>query len=65
VVAAHQHLRASGRPGYVDGRGELAAGFPDDEARIRWFAELGAGLIGAAGPRSSAGASTVASGAAR
>jgi len=50
VVAAHQHLRASGRPGYVDGRGRLNPGFPDGETRIRWFAELGAELIGAAGP---------------
>ena len=49
VVVAHQHLRASGRPGYVDGHGRLAAGFADGEARIRWFAELGAELIGAAG----------------
>jgi hypothetical protein len=48
VVAAHQHLRASGRPGYVDGEGRLNPGFPDGEARIGWFAELGAELIGAA-----------------
>ena len=48
VVAAHQHLRASGRPGYVDGRGRLNPGFPDGEARIRWFAEQGAELIAAA-----------------
>lgn len=48
VVAAHQHLRTSGRPGYVDGQGRLNPGFPDGEARIRWFAELGAELIGAA-----------------
>lgn len=45
VVAAHQHLRASGRPGYVDGEGRLTGAFPDGEARIRWFAELGADLI--------------------
>ena len=56
VVAAHQHLRAAGRPGYVDGAGRLDPGFPDGEARIRWFAELGAELIAAA-PR---GASTAA-----
>ena len=48
-MAAHQHLRASGRPGYVDGEGRLDPGFPDGETRIRWFAELGAELIGAAG----------------
>ena len=45
VVAAHQHLRAAGRVGYVDGDGALAPGFPDGETRIRWFAELGAELI--------------------
>jgi hypothetical protein len=45
VVAAHQHLRASGLTGYVDGEGRLATGFPDGESRIRWFAELGADLI--------------------
>jgi hypothetical protein len=50
VVAAHQHLRAAGRPGYLDRAGRLEAGFPDGESRIRWFAELGAGLIGAASP---------------
>ena len=48
VVAAHQHLRASGQQGYVDGQGRLNPGFPDGESRIRWFAELGAELIGAA-----------------
>jgi len=47
VVAAHQHLRASRRPGYVDGEGRLNPGFPDGESRIRWFAELGAELIDA------------------
>ena len=41
---------ASGRPGYVDGEGRLNPGFPDGETRIRWFAELGAELIGAASP---------------
>jgi hypothetical protein len=48
VVAAHQHLRASGQPGFVDGRGELNPGFPDGPSRTRWFSELGADLIGAA-----------------
>ena len=42
VVAAHQHLRSSGRPGYVDREGRLETGFPDGEARIRWFRDLGA-----------------------
>jgi len=50
VVAAHQNLRASGRPGYVDGEGRLGPAFPDGESRIRWFAELGAELIHAASP---------------
>ena len=45
VVAAHQHLRSSGRPGYVDREGRLAMGFPDGEARIRWFRELGAEIV--------------------
>ena len=48
VVAAHQHLRASGQRGFVDGRGELNPGFPDGPSRTRWFSELGADLIGAA-----------------
>jgi hypothetical protein len=48
VIAAHQHLRSEGRPGFVDRDGVPNAGFPDAEARIRWFAELGAGIIGAA-----------------
>jgi hypothetical protein len=50
VVAAHQQLRTSGRPGYVDGQGRLNPGFPDGESRIRWFAELGAELIDVASP---------------
>jgi hypothetical protein len=45
VVAAHQHERANGRPGFVDADGRPAAGFPDTESRIRWFWELGANLI--------------------
>lgn len=45
VVAAHQHLRASGRPGYVDRQGRLNPGYPDSESRISWFAGLGADLI--------------------
>lgn len=48
VVVAHQHLRAAGRPGYVDGAGRLNPGFPDDATRIRWFAELGAEVVDAA-----------------
>ncbi len=65
VVAAHQHVRAAGRPGYVDGRGRLNADFTDGEARIRWFAELGAELIGPAGPEESAGPAIAAPGATR
>ncbi len=45
VTAAHQHLRASGQPGFVDGEGRLKQGFPDAAARIRWFRELGAEVI--------------------
>jgi hypothetical protein len=45
VVVAHQHLRAEGRPGFVDRTGAPAPGFPDGEARIRWFRDLGADLI--------------------
>jgi hypothetical protein len=47
VVAAHQHLRATGKPGYVDGEGRLNPGFPDGASRVRWFAEMGAELIDA------------------
>jgi hypothetical protein len=46
VIAAHQHLRSGGRPGFVDGDGLPASGFADDDARIRWFTDLGAELIG-------------------
>jgi hypothetical protein len=45
VVAAHQSLAASGKPGYVDGDGRLTAGFVDGEARIREFHRIGADLI--------------------
>jgi hypothetical protein len=45
VVAAHQELTASGRPGYVDGDGRPAVGFADGEARIRSFRRIGADLI--------------------
>jgi hypothetical protein len=45
VVAAHQQLCASGEPGYVDGDGRPAAGFADDEARIRSFRRIGADFI--------------------
>jgi hypothetical protein len=45
VVAAHQELRTSGKAGYVDGDGRLAAGFGDGEARIKWFHMTGADLI--------------------
>lgn len=45
VVAAHQHLRQQGQPGYVDGQGRLNPTFPDGESRLRWFAELGEQVI--------------------
>ena len=48
MVVAHQHLRASGQPGFVDGRGNMNQGFPDGSSRTRWFSQLGADLIDAA-----------------
>ncbi|HEY5436811.1 MAG TPA: hypothetical protein VIK13_16415 [Candidatus Limnocylindrales bacterium] len=45
VIAAHQNLRSQGRPGFVDREGIPNPNFPNAEARIRWFAELGANLI--------------------
>jgi hypothetical protein len=45
IVAAHQHLKQQGQPGYVDGSGALNPGFPDAETRLRYFAEMGAELI--------------------
>ncbi len=45
VVAAHQHRKQQGQPGYVDRWGKLDPGFPDAESRIRYFAEMGAELI--------------------
>ena len=45
VIAAHQHQRRLGLPGFVDGSGAPAAGFPDDATRIEWFADLGARVI--------------------
>jgi len=47
VVAAHQLLRASGRPGYVDRSGLPVAGGGGAEARIRELREIGAERIGA------------------
>ncbi len=48
VIAAHQHLRSQGLPGFVDRQGRPNPDFPDAESRIRWFRELGAELIAAA-----------------
>jgi hypothetical protein len=45
VIAAHQHERSAGRAGFVDHDGEPAGAFPDHEARIGWFARLGARLV--------------------
>jgi len=45
IVAAHQELSGSGRPGYVDRDGAPVAGFADGEARIRHFRNIGADLI--------------------
>lgn len=45
VAAAHQELRRSGQPGFVDSDGRPAAGFVDNEARISHFRTLGENLI--------------------
>jgi hypothetical protein len=45
IVAAHQELAGSGKPGYVDRDGRLNGDFADGEARIRAFREMGADLI--------------------
>ena len=47
VVAAHQHLRQSGKLGYVDENGRLASGFADAATRLRYFRELGEEVIAA------------------
>lgn len=47
IVAAHQHLRTLGQPGYVDGAGRLNPDFVDAMTRRRWFRDQGAALIGA------------------
>ncbi len=48
VIAAHQHLRNEGKPGYVDAEGRLATGFTGGEARVELFAELGERVIASA-----------------
>ncbi|MGZ6273970.1 MAG: hypothetical protein ACXWM8_06740, partial [Candidatus Limnocylindrales bacterium] len=48
VIAAHQHLRMAGKPGYIEAGGRLASGFVDGDVRIRWFRELGEQVIAAA-----------------
>jgi hypothetical protein len=50
IVAAHQHLRASGKGGYVDSEGRLDPGFPDAESRMRYFKELGEEILMNADP---------------
>ena len=47
VIAAHQHLRSEGRPGFVDANGTPTGDFPDADSRITWFAAFGAELIAA------------------
>ena len=47
IVAAHQHERAQGRPGYVDATGRLNPDFPDAASRRRWFRDQGEALMGA------------------
>jgi hypothetical protein len=45
VVVAHQERRRRGLGGFVDRTGAPADGFSDDDARIRWFAELGEAIV--------------------
>jgi hypothetical protein len=45
VVVAHQERRRQGLGGFVDRNGVPVSGFSDDDARIRWFAELGAAIV--------------------
>ncbi len=45
VVVAHQERRRRGLGGFVDADGVPAPGFPDADARIRWFAHLGASMV--------------------
>lgn len=45
VVAAHQARRREGQSGFVDAEGEPNSDFPDAEARISAFAEMGARVI--------------------
>jgi hypothetical protein len=45
VIAAHQFLTANGKNGYVDEYGEPAPSYPDADARIKAFAQLGAAVI--------------------
>ncbi|HBF35610.1 TPA: hypothetical protein DDW35_13695 [Candidatus Sumerlaeota bacterium] len=47
VVAAHQYLTAKGECGFVDKAGKPNSAYPDAEARIRAFAELGARIMAA------------------
>jgi len=47
VVAAHQERVARGEEGFVDTAGRPAGDYPSAEARIRTFALVGAGVIGA------------------
>ena len=45
VLAAHQELTASGKPGFVDSQGKLDADYATEEERISAFARLGAAVI--------------------
>jgi hypothetical protein len=49
VVVAHQQRRQAGLSGFVGADGIPAPGFADDDARIRWFAALGAQVIAGEG----------------
>jgi len=45
VIAAHQFLTANGKSGYVDENGAPDGPYPDGDARIKAFAELGAAVM--------------------
>ncbi len=45
VIAAHQYLTLSGKPGFVDAEGKPNAEYASPDERIKAFATLGAALI--------------------
>jgi cytochrome c551/c552 len=45
VIAAHQYLTTTGRPGYVDSAGQLAGEYGSADKRIEFLRELGAEVV--------------------